>query len=355
MFLLSVLLAAGIASQSVDGAVVAPMPTEDVLAIPGEMREAFRGKVMATRSPEQRLYRLVDFMFDSEGLGLKYAPDATNSVSESYRTRQVNCMAFTMMAVALAREAGFTAYAQQIDRVMAWDLAGDIVVQSLHANAVVVVNGRKFMLDIASNGLGAPILDYRISDEHLLALFYGNRAMELLAKGDAVSALAWQEEALRHEQGDASLWNNVGVLHQRLGHSEVAEEMYLAAVHRNSRLDSALSNLISLYQASGRVIKMHYWQRYAERSLRMDPYYQFTQGRREELDGNLGGAIRHYKRAISLYGREELFHFYLARAYYGTGDLGRADVELALASKLSEGAERERYQAKRNALRRITN
>lgn len=355
MFLLSALLAAGIASQSMVGADVSPMPSENVLAIPGEMREAFRRKVMATRLPEQRLYRLVDFMFKPDGLGLKYAPDATNSVSESYQTRQVNCMAFTMMAVALAREAGFTAYAQQIDRVMAWDVAGDVVVQSLHANAVVVVNGRKFMLDIASSGLAAPVLDYRISDEHLLALFYGNRAMELLAKGDVVSALSWQEEALRHEQGDATLWNNAGVLHQRMGHSEIAEEMYLVALQRNSKLSSALSNLIYFYQEKGHLRKMHYWQRYAERSLRMDPYYQFAQGRRDELDGNWGGAIKYYKRAISLYGREELFHFYLARAYYGAGNLGRADVELAVASRLSEGADKKRYQAKRDALRRIVN
>lgn len=362
MFILNALLAVGLALQStpvVAGAKVEqvplPPPASQVLAIPDEMREAFREKVLVTRSPEQRLYRLVDFMFKPDGLGLKYTPDVTSTVAESYRTRRVNCMAFTMMAVALAREAGFVAYAQQIDRVMAWDLTGDVVTQSLHANAVVVLNGRKFMLDIAAGRLSAPVMDYRISDEHLLALFYGNRAMEALAGGHVAEALTWQQEALRQDQGDATLWNNAGVLRQRLGDPAAAESMYLEALKRDSSLTSALSNLVAFYQRQGHLRKAHYWQQYAERALRRDPYYQFTQGRRDEAAGDYRGAIGYYKRAISLYKREHLFHFYLARAYYEMGSLKNADQELGLAAVLSEGTDQQRYQAKQDALRIIMN
>ncbi|MEO6227525.1 MAG: tetratricopeptide repeat protein [Thermomonas sp.] len=333
---------------------MAPPPPEQVLAIPEQLREDFRRQVLATRSPEQRLYRLVDYMLKPQGLGLKYKADATNSIAESYRTREVNCMAFTMMAVVLAREAGLPAYAQQIDQIMAWDMSGDVVTQSLHANAVVTVAERKYMLDIAVGRVSAPVVDYRIDDEHLLALFYGNRAMELLGRSHLAEAITWQNEALRHDQTDATLWNNAGVLRQRTGDSKGAEQMYLAAVERNPRLTSALSNLVALYRERGDFKQASHWQRQSESVLSKDPYYQFVQGRRDEIAGDSQGAIGYYRRAISLNKREHQFHFYLARAYMQMGRLRDAKLELTSAQRLSAGVDQQRYQSKLDALRRMT-
>lgn len=354
--MLNVLFAAILALQSTgatDAALVqvAPPPPEQVLAIPDALRDEFRRKVLTTKSPEQRLYRLIDFMLKPEGLGLQYRSDATNTVAESYRTRQVNCMAFTVMAVALAREAKLPAYAQQIDKIMAWNMSGDVVTQILHANAVVVVNERKYMVDVAVGSLSAPVVDYQISDEHLLALFYGNRAMELQAVGRLADAMIWQREALRHDQTDATLWNNAGVLNQRLGDWANAERMYLNSVKRDPHLSSALSNLVALYRARGESGLADHWQRQSEKVLSKDPYYQFSQGRRDEIAGDYAGAINYYRRAISLYKQEHMFHFFLARAYSRVGRLHDADSELSIAQRLSNGTNRQRYQAKREALR----
>lgn len=329
-----------------------PQP-EQVLAIPDGLRAEFQKRVLETKSPEQRLYRLVDFMLKPEGLGLKYAPDATNSVAESYRTRQVNCMAFTLMAVALAREAGLASYAQQIDKVMAWDLTGDVVTQSIHANAVVIVNDRKYMLDIAVGSLAQPVLDYKISDSHLLALFYGNRAMRSLVDGRIAEAALWQREAIKLAPNDATLLNNAGVVQQRLLDSKSAEALYLSAVEINPKLNSAMANLVALYRQRGDIRKSNEWQQRSSGVLRKDPYYQFAQGRRNELAGDINGAIDYYKRAITLNKREHVFHFYLARAYFETGSMRNADSELSLARQLSDGADQQRYLSKQEALRRL--
>lgn len=355
---LNMLFAAAVALQpgsqiAVEPAQFAPPPPEQVLAIPDGLRSEFRRKVLETKSPEQRLYKLVDFMLKPNGLGLQYEANATHTVAESYLTRKANCMGFTIMAVALAREAGLTAYAQQIDRIMAWNMTGNVVMQNLHANAAVFVGKRKYMLDIAAGDVAQPVVDSLIDDRHLLSLFYGNRAMELLASGHPSQAMAWQEEALRLGPQDAAQWSNAGVLRQRLGRLEEAERMYLKAVDRSPRLTSALSNLVALYQGQQKYDLAAYWQGRSERLLGKDPYYQFAQGRREQMKGDNESAVGYFKRAISLQKKEPVFHFSLATAYFQEGRLREADTELGMAKRLSDGAGQRLYQQKIDALHRI--
>ncbi len=386
MFILEMLLAAGMALQvapaPVDAAMparaqattgnapvevdhdVGPPPADQVLAIPEELREAFRARVLSTTNmPELKLRRMVDFMFDKGGLNLQYRADATNTVAEAYRTREVNCLSFTMMAVALAREAGMKAQGQQIDRVLAWNLVGDVVMQSLHANAVVSIEDRNlqvkgdrdFVLDIASSGLYTQdyiVHGFKVQDDRLLASFYGNRAMDLLAKGHLSEAKAWLDKALEFDPEEAVLWNNAGVLSQRMGDDDAAETRFLHAASRNPRLMSVLNNLVALYVGRGDATRATYWKERAEHVLRRDPFYQFSMAERSAGAGDYENAVRYYRRAISLDKRERLFHFGLARAYTHLGDLGGAARELDAAVKLSTGdVDRQRFQAKLDALR----
>jgi len=368
MTLLDAMLAAVLAVQgapapSVPPAAAPPPSPDQVLAIPAALRAEFHERVVdRTNSPELRLRRMVSFMFDKDGLGLEYKADATNTVAESYRTREVNCLSFTLMAVALAREAGLKAQGQQIDRVLAWNLVGDVVMQSLHANAVVsfrdrnlqVKDARDFVLDIASSGLYTQdyiVHGYTVTDDRMLAAFYGNRAMELLAQGKPGDAQAWLDRALALDPEDATLWNNAGVLSERLGAMAEAEARFLRAARRNPRQASALYNLVSLYESRGDATRSSYWKERADRVLRRDPFYQYSLGERKAEAGRYADAVRDYRRAIALDGRERLFHFGLARAYVKLGKLEQARKELDAAARLSEGAERRRYEAKLDALR----
>jgi tetratricopeptide (TPR) repeat protein len=379
MFIFDAVLAAGFALQAAPAvpavppgtapvaaavavAPLAPPPPEQVMAIPEELRAAFHAQVIdATKIPEQRVRRMVDFMFDKGGLGLEYKGDATNTVAESYRTRQVNCLSFALLAVALAREAGLRAQGQEIDRVLAWNLVGNVVMQSLHANAVVTLKDRNlqvrddrdFVLDIASSGLYTQdyiVHGYKVTDERMLAAFYGNRAMELLAAGRLQESRAWLDKALAFDPEDATLWNNAGVLSLRLGQPARAEEQFLHAARRDPRHTSVLFNLVGLYEARHDATRAGYWRERASRILRRDPFYQYSLGERNAQAGNYEDAVRYYRRAISLDGRERLFHFALARAYVKTGRLDRAEKELDAAYRLSEGPERDRFQAKLDAL-----
>jgi len=384
MFMFNVMLAAGMALQTVPAAAapmtvsVAPTPIaatlvqaaippdpSQVMAIPDELRNEFRTKVLdVTNTPEQRLRRMVAFMFDKDGLNLHYRGDITNTVAESYRTREVNCLSFTLMAVALAREAGMKAQGQQINRILAWSLMGDVVMQSLHANAVVtlkdrnlmVKDDRDFVLDISSSDAYTRdfiVTDYKVDDDRMLASFYGNRAMELLVAGHLADSRVWLDTAMKLSPQDPLLWNNAGVLSQRMGDAAAAEHWFLRAAKQDPRLTSALYNLVAMYESKGDATRAAFWQERADKMLHDDPYYQFSLGERNAQSGSYDGAIRHYRRAISLDSRAQIFHFGLARAYAQLGRMRDADRELVIAKRLSTGADQERYQTKLDALRRV--
>ncbi|RZA21402.1 MAG: tetratricopeptide repeat protein [Lysobacteraceae bacterium] len=354
--LLALALALQPAPQPLDIPAMVPPPAPDqVMAIPDRLREEFRREVLdATRFPEARLEKLVAFVFNPSKLGVQYKADATQTVAESFDSRTVNCLSSTILIVALAREAGLQAEGQEVQRILSWGSVGETVVQSMHANAIVKVGDkRKFVVDVDSSDVLATDALNPVSDEQLLASFYGNRAMELMLAGRLVDAKAWLDSALRHAPDDAILWNNAGVLSRRMGDMATAEKYFLKAVAKNPRQMSVVSNLVALYRGRGDDAQSTLWQARADKILRNDPYYQFTLGQQLEQSGNFPEAVRQYRRAVKLNRNEHRFHFGLARVYYKLGEFRGAGRELALAEELSQGPVRDRYQDKLAALKKI--
>ncbi len=357
-----VLLALALALQPVPQALPAeaataslPPSPDQVMAIPDELRAALRRQVIdATSFPEARLERLVSFVYGQSGLGVEYKPDATHTVAESFASREVNCLSSTLLIVALAREAGLKADGQQVDRILAWGASGSTVIQSKHVNAVVkVTDKRDFVVDVNGEDLLIRDAPDPMDDSYLLALFYGNRAMELLLEGKLEEAGDWLAAAMEQKSDDAGLLNNAGVLSLRQGNASVAEDYFLKAVDRNPEELSALSNLVSLYRRHGNGAREAYWRGRADEILRNDPYYQFTLGRQLEQAGDYDEAERQYRKAVRLSRDEPRFRFGLARVYFLSGDYRKADRALTAAAKLAQGQMRGRYEAKLAALRRL--
>ena len=265
----------------------------------------------------------------------------------------MNCLSSTILIVALAREAGLRAEGQEVSRILTWGAMGETVIQSKHANAIVEVSDKRtFVVDVDSSDVLATDALKPMSDARLLALFYGNRAMELMVEGRLSEAKVWLDAAFRHEPEDAVLWNNAGVLSLRMGNAAAAEEYFLRSVRKDPEQTSVLSNLISFYKKRGDVERARAWEERASAALREDPYYQFTLGRQFEQAGNYKQAMSQYRRATTLNRAEHRFHFAQARVYLQLGDYRKADRELTRATELAEGSARERYEGKLAALRR---
>jgi hypothetical protein len=135
---------------------VSPMPRpEQVMAVPPELRAQLQQQVIdASGFGRSRLERLVGFLFQKPGLGMTYSTDATLTVEQAYRTRKANCLTFTLLTVALARESGLQAYGQELDGIVAWRVGGDIVYRFNHVNAGVGIGRARFTVDVAQDLVG---------------------------------------------------------------------------------------------------------------------------------------------------------------------------------------------------------
>ncbi|AEM52285.1 tetratricopeptide repeat protein [Stenotrophomonas maltophilia] len=332
------------------------MPTpQQVFAIPPAMRDMLRTQVInRSYSREQRLQALVEMIFDRHGLDLQYDADATLTVSEIWQQRRANCLAFTLMFVALAREAGIQARVQEVGQVVSWyqDQAQGLVYSVGHVNAGVGFAGRFATVDLDRNVLYDRRGPLPISQARALAHFYNNRGAERMASGDLVGARTFFNAALAQDNSFAATWNNLGVLENRTGDAAAARRALETALRLDGRQDAALTNASALYRKLGMVVQAQALEQRLQSVQREDPFAQYMLGAEAERAGQLDQAIRYYRQAVRLYDTAHQFHFGLARAYFLAGQLKRADRELLRAQELGGAPQQARYQAKLDSLAR---
>ncbi|MFT3668182.1 MAG: tetratricopeptide repeat protein [Pseudoxanthomonas sp.] len=349
---LGTLLLASSALSALAQPVTPPAP-DDVLAVPEPLKRQFREQVLEhTRVPGARLERLVDFLFSPQGLAMRYEPDANHTVAEAYATREANCMSFTLLTVALAREAGLDAYAQQTEETLAWRQDHNTLYRTQHVNAGIRIRERRFTVDVAWDEVITREPPERVRDNRLIAHYYNNRAAELLEQGALEDALRHAAIALTLDPLYATSWSNAGVMYLRSGDGRRAEQAYRHALDLDADNPGALFNLVSLYLRRGDAALARPLQNRLDAVQARDPFHHFLLAAGFERDGNLVQAAEHYRKAIQLYDGEHRFHFGLARVYFLQGDQRRASRELARARELSQGDTRALYQAKLDTLRR---
>lgn len=315
------------------------------MAVPPELRERLQQQVIdAGGSRRSRLERLVDFMFQKSGLGMQYAADATSTVGQAYRTREANCLTFTLLTVALARESGLNAYGQEIDETLAWREEDGTVYRTNHVNAGITIGEMRFTVDVARDSVIARHLPTSIPDQRLLALYYNNRAAELMTSASPAAAAPYMAMSLQLDPGYADSWSNAGVLQLHEGDARDAERDYLKALALDPINTGALFNLVTLYQSHGDKVRGAIFRRRLEKARQKEPYYQYVLALGDEKQGEYARAVKHYKRAIRLYDGEPRFYLGLARAYRQLGDERRQRHALGRAQALSQGNAGDRQQ-----------
>ncbi len=329
-------------------------PPEQVMAIPPALKQMLHERITPVRSPEQRLYRLVEMVLLPGGLELEYDAEATQTVAETFATRRANCLSFTLLFVALAREVGLEARVQEVRQVVTWYQDKGLIYNAGHVNVGLDVAGRKGTVDLDRNVLYDRRGPRPISDIRALAHFYNNRGAELMAMEKVEAAKAHYAMALSLEPRFTSTWNNLGVLHARLGDEEDAVRYYQNALSLDPKNPAALANATALHKRRGEHARAAQLAARMEKVRQRDPFYHFMLGNQFEDRGDYSAAIRHYRRAVQLYPSAHQFHFGLARSYFLVGNDRNAERELQLAQRMAQTSETKgRYQDKLDSLRRL--
>lgn len=329
---------------------VPPAPTE-VTALAPDLKARVHRVVGYGAHAETRLQRLGDFVFDADGLALQYSDDRTRTVAESVRDRKVNCLSFSLLFVALAREAGLDAYIQETDHALAWYADAGAVYRSGHVNVGVRIGARRMTVDIDQSILMTRGPPRRISDERALAHFYNNRGAELIREGHAEAARDHLVAALKSDPGFIGALNNLGVLDMRGREFTAARRGFQRALDGNPEHAATLYNLVSLFKRTG---EPHQAEKYGQRLARVqqkDPFHQILLAMNDERQGDFAGAVGHYRHAIRLFGDDDRLFLALALAYIRLGDTRQAAEALTRARDVADAGDRDRYQAKLDRLR----
>lgn len=326
-----------------------PQPVEPaaaVTAMPVELRQRFHSEVLSSPATgRQRLEQVLHFMLDADALAIGYDQGATYSVERTYAERRANCVSFTLLFLALAREAGLDARAQEIEDTLSWHQAQGTIFRNNHINAGVRVDGHSFTIDTSGDTLIAGDRPVAMSERRLLAHYYNNLAMDQLAEGNVPAGQKLMDAALAQDDTYAPIWSNAGVLLLRQGKITAAERAYQRALKLDPEEDGALFNMISLSRRLGDTQREAEFRRRLDRVQQKDPLHHFMQAMDYERSGDYAQAIRHYRRAIRLHTGEHRFYSALARAYLKEGNARGAGRALKRAQALTDGATRAAYRA----------
>jgi Tfp pilus assembly protein PilF len=333
-------------------AVPGPTP-EAVLALPAELRARLHDEVIAgTHSRTRRFERLVAFMFEPRGLGMRYRAEPTPTVSEAYASRQANCLGFTLLFLALAHEADIEAHPREIRDTLSWEQKEGTIYRAAHVNAGVRLGGRQFVVDVAGPDIVAAHRPRRITERELMAHYYNNRAVEQLMQGDIEGAIAQSRHALELDPRNSAHWSNAGVLQLRRGDAAAAGRHYAKALALDSREAGALFNQVNLCRRLRDAgCETHYRNR-LQRVQKGDPFHHYLLASDLARRGDFANAIAHYRRAIQRHGDEPRFHAALAQAYRDSGDTLRAQRAEARATALRARIEDENQRARAAVLGR---
>lgn len=285
-----------------------------ITALDADMR-AFLAQKVNARDELGRLNQLSRAVIEDPSFHIEYH-DATRSAAETFATLRGNCLSFTNLFVALAREAGISIAYQEVDVPPTWTVQGDAFVVSRHVNAVATIHGDPtYVVDFNMAVFRAAYPRRAISDARAAAHFYSNLGVERLSAGDSSESLAYFQKALAMDATLAQAWINLGAWHRRRGDFARAEASYLEALRLAPRDYVAMGNLAGLHAQAGHPELAQWYRRRIQQYRLRNPYYRYEQALAALRAGEHGRALRQIKEAIRREGDDATFYSLLGAIY----------------------------------------
>lgn len=320
-----------------------------LMQVTPEMSRFARDVTAGHGGAADKLDALTAALGSAKGLDMQYDAQATLTAQQAFAQRRANCLSYTMLFVALAREVGIPAKFNEVDIPPIWDM-GDEHTSLLykHINARVDLDLMFYrMVDVSGDEYDPAYGQEVISDAEAAAQFYNNRAVEMRLQGRLADSLRYEVRALQLAPGGAYLWDNLASLYLLLGEGKAARVAVTQALQLDGSSLLGYDTAAQVYDKLGEPALARYFRGRAAYFLAQNPYhhYQLALKALQAHDKQL--AYDEAGQAILLYPKDARFFFLMAIVLDQMGDSKRAGESLHVALLLAPDAERqERYKSK---------
>lgn len=320
--------------------------TESVslLAVNDDMR-AFLHENVPDGVGDRRKVELILEAILEDGLQLSYNNFKTYTAQEAFYSREGNCMSFTSLFVALAREAGVDAKFQEVEVPPTWSQRGESWLYNLHINAVVDIPGGHQVVDFSLENYSSDYRRWPLGDLEALSRYHNNLGVHWMNQGKSQKAFLHFRRSLELSDEWGFVWSNLGTLYRRAGDLAAAEAAYLKAVALDDE-PSANSNLARLYQQLDKQELAAYYKNRVHLFRRKNPYYLFHLAEEAYALADYNRAATLLRTAIRRDDKDHQFHRLLGLVYTRSGDLDAARRSFRKAEALAKGQDKARYNDK---------
>jgi Flp pilus assembly protein TadD len=301
------------------------------------MRAFVQQAVHGAQMQDSRLERLLQAMLRTGLFSLDYHNEQTLTASETFHGGRGNCLAFTNLFVALAREARLQVSYQQVHVPPIWTGDGDLAILNQHVNVRIEDTSgghhpaRHLEVDFNLPSLRGRYRQQVITDAHVDALFYNNLGAQAMRAGNAREAFIYFLKAISTDEDVAATWSNLGVLYQRHDRPDHAESAFHRALQADPGHRPAMSNLSWFYEQHGFYSLAEVYRERIRSHQQRNPYYHLFLAEQAYADGRVDDALAAIDEAIRLHTDEHRFHYMRAviLARVGQLDASRASLEQA--------------------------
>jgi tetratricopeptide (TPR) repeat protein len=333
-----------------------PIDASEVFAVTDAMRSYLRHNTHGSLHFQNRADWLVQSLYKHGELKLEYDAAITRSAAQAFEARAGNCLSLVLMTAALAKELDLqveynSAYADET-----WSRSGSLLLRSGHINITIGrrmvdhVRGedsRSWTIDFLPSGELQGLRVRQLDEATVVAMFMNNRAAEALARDANDEAYWWAREGLLADPHFLGVLNTLGVIYQRTGHAEAAEQVFSELLRRQPTHTQALNNLALLLEQQGRADEAKPLTARLAVLEPEPPYHWFVQGQQALRRGDARTAREMFAREVARADYSSEFHFWLALAHYQLGESADALHHLQRAEALSTSrGERDLYAAK---------
>lgn len=288
---------------------------------------------------------LVDALRNKAQLQIVYDTDSTRTAAEAFDARAGNCLSLVVMTAALAKHLGLPTQYQAVTGQETWSRSGDLSIVNGHVSIVVA---RRLIDHVALGDFDTQLrLDFGalpaargsrlhvVGENTIVSMFMNNRAAEALVRDEVANAYAYAREAVLQDPSYAGAYNTLGVVYTRHGLVAAAERAYRHALERDGSHLAAMFNLTRLLDGQGRTDEAATWRSKLAQLEVEPPFHYFDLGRSAAQAGDFRTARELILREMRRDPEYHEFHFWLAVALYGLGEVDQAREHLSTAMKNS--------------------